>query len=100
MVKNPDEYFFDRADKHIDLSNAQLGDATAGKVSASMMYAAARFNVWLSASELGSKAELKKEKQRTIKYFMTQYRKMLEDNMEDYIENFDSYVKAPSDDRR
>lgn len=92
MVKDPDESFFTRADQHIDLSNKHLEDTAPGKVSASMMYATARFNIWLSAVEFGSAEELGKEKQSTIDYFVDEYRKMLEDNMDDYIGNFDSYM--------
>jgi hypothetical protein len=43
-----DPKFFDRADAHINLSNDQLADINPGKVSASMMYATARFNAYIS----------------------------------------------------
>lgn len=45
---NLDTKFFERADAHIHLSNAQLADINPDKVSASMMYATARFNAYMS----------------------------------------------------
>ena len=46
--QNLDPKFYDRADAHINLSNDQLKDINPGKVSASMMYATARFNAYVS----------------------------------------------------
>ena len=42
-----DDKCYERADAHITLSNDQLSDIGRGKVSASMMYAVARFNAWV-----------------------------------------------------
>jgi len=45
FVQNTDDKFYERADAHIHLSNDQIsGYVAKGKVSASMMYATARFN--------------------------------------------------------
>jgi hypothetical protein len=89
-----DDHFFDRADEHIRLSNKQLEGVSMGKVSASMMYSVARYNAWVSASGFGNKAEMNKAKEETIKYFVTEYEKMLRENLEDYIENFNDYMKS------
>ncbi len=85
--------FFNRADEHINLSNQQLIHTTKGKTSASMMYSIARFNSWVSACGFENSNEMKKSKQKTIDYFVTEYRKMLEENLNDYIENFDKYMQ-------
>lgn len=45
---NIDPTFYDRADAHIHLSNSQMSEINPGKVSASMMYATARFNAYVS----------------------------------------------------
>ena len=89
-----DPKFFDRADAHIDLSNEQLSDISRGKVSASMMYATARFNAWVSACGFNASAEMTKAKEESLEYFVGEYRKMLEENFEDYIKNFDDYMKT------
>jgi hypothetical protein len=87
-----DDEFYTRADEHIDLSNEQLSKATRGKVSASMLYSTARFNAWVSACEFKSAKEMKEAKEETIRYFVTEYEKMLVENLENYMENFDKYM--------
>ncbi len=96
-MQHPDEKFYDRADAHIHLSNDQIdGEITRGKVSASMMYATARFNAWVSAAGWTSAAELETAQEETIEYFASEFRKMLKENLDDYIENFDAYMKPKS----
>lgn len=95
---NPDDKFYERADTHIHLSNDQISeDVTKGKVSASMMYATARFNTWISACDWNSAEEMAAAKEETIEYFMSEYRKMLNENMDDYINNFQSYMQMGQD---
>ena len=88
-----DPKFFDRADAHIHLSNEQMGEAARGKVSASMMYAAARFNAWVSACGFDSGVEMAQAKRETLEYFVAEYRKMLEENLDEYIEKFEQHMK-------
>ena len=98
MDSGQDELFFKRADAHIDLANEQLKDASRGKVSASMMYATARFNAWVTACEADSDDDLRSGKGESIEYFVAQYRSMLEENLNDYIGNFDSYMRPKGGD--
>lgn len=94
-MQKVDDEFYERADAHIHLSNDQISEkVTQGKVSASNMYATARFNAWVSACGWSSGEEMAASKQETIDYFVVQYRKMLEENLEDYIDNFDSYMRS------
>lgn len=98
-MQDPDDKFFERADAHIHLSNDQISeDATKGKVSASMMYAAARFNSWVSACGWHNAEEMAASKEETIEYFVAEYRNMLEENMDDYISNFQSYMRRAVED--
>ena len=92
MTEKVDETFYDRADAHIHLSNDQLQNVGSGKVSASMMYGTARFNAWVSECGFEKSAEMAEAREETIEYFTTQYRKMLEDGLDDYIANFDKYM--------
>ena len=92
-MQNIDDEFYERADQHIQLSNQQITEA--GKVSASMLYATSRFNAWVSATGWNTGEELANAKEETIKYFLTEYRKMLEENLDDYIENFQEYMFIP-----
>ena len=94
MPKDADSRFYDRADAHIHLSNDQIDeDATKGKVSASMMHATARFNAWVSATGWHNGEEMNTSREETIEYFVSEYRKMLEENIDDYVENFESYMR-------
>ncbi|NNF67751.1 MAG: DUF3144 domain-containing protein, partial [Gammaproteobacteria bacterium] len=74
-MKDLDENFYYRADEHINLSNRQLGNCDAGKASASMMYATARFNSWLTACGFESASEMLQHKDENIDYFVKEYRK-------------------------
>ena len=95
MDEKLDDQFFDRADAHIRLSNDQLAGTTPGKASASMMYATARFNIWVTALGFSSGEEMAERKEQVISYFTEQYRLMLSDNFDDYASKFDSYMKSP-----
>jgi hypothetical protein len=88
-----DDKFFERADEHINLSNQQVKNVSMGKVSASMMYSAARFNAWVSAFGWNNGKEMAEAKEETLDYFVEQYKKMLQENLEEYINNFDSYMQ-------
>ena len=89
-----DKEFYKRADEHIKLSNNQiLKDIPLGKVSASMMYSTARFNSWMNAYSFKNGDEMREQKKESIEYFVQEFRKMLNENLDDYIENFDSYMK-------
>lgn len=92
-MSDVDETFFERADEHIHLSNKQMSNVSIGKVSASMLYSVARFNAWVSATGCDSADEMNKSKPEMIQYFVTEYEKMLIENLEDYIANFDKYMK-------
>ena len=87
-----DSEFFEMADGFIALANTHSKKTTPGKVSATFLYAAARFNTFLVASNSSSKDEFTSGKNSSIEYFMVEYKKMLEEHFEDYITNYDSYI--------
>lgn len=94
MSKKVDDNFYERADEHIRLSNSQISkEATIGKVSASNMYATARFNAWVSVCGWKNGDEMKYSKEETLEYFVAEYRKILSENLDDYIKNFESYMR-------
>ena len=93
MPADVDPEFYDRADAHTNLSNDQMAQVARGKVSASMLYGTTRFNAWVSATGFESSEEMKQAREETIKYFVAEYEKMLAENLDDYIEHFDKYMK-------
>lgn len=93
MPKDADQSFYDRANAHINLSNEQLQQTVQGKVSASMMYATARFNTSLTASGFQSGSEMAANRSKNIEYFVSEYRLMLEEHIDEYIKNFERYME-------
>lgn len=92
MTTDVDDDFYERADKYIHIANDQIETASRGKVSASMMYATARFNSWISACKAESGDNLLEGKDQIIEYFVEQYREMLSENLDDYARNFEKYM--------
>jgi len=72
VVTDIDKDFYSRADAVIHLANDQMNDVSRGKVSASCMYATARFNAWVSACGHGSAEEMAAAKTETLEYFVKQ----------------------------
>lgn len=97
MSEQIDNAFFERADRFIALANNELGGDTKGKVSASFMFGAARFAAWLSAGNYRSGEHLGTAKDQTLDYFTQQFRAMLEEHLDDYVENFDKYMYGKTD---
>ncbi len=97
MAKETDPTFYERADAHIDLSNAQVKDVDRGKVSASMLYGTSRFNAWVSACGFKSGEEMAAAREETITYYMEQYRLMLGENLDDYIEHFAKHMQVKNE---
>lgn len=97
MPASPDipQAFFDRADAVIALANRQVGQGQPhGDVSASTLYAAARFNAFTTAAAHRSAQGLAADKAEVLEYFTAQYRAMLEEHLDDYVTNFDRYVQV------
>ncbi len=81
----PDQEFFELADSFIRLANQHRENIPATKVSSAFLYAAARYNAFVAASADGADPE--SEREVVIEYFTQQYRKMISENMDDYIKN-------------
>ena len=99
-IKNPDagneikpNDFYDRVDALIHVANQQCNQVDKGKVSASFLFAAARFNSWVSASGFENSELMQANRQELVQYFVQQYQSMLEDNLDEFISNFSSYQK-------
>lgn len=86
-----DDKFWKRADAYIHVANEQSDQAKLGEVNASFTYACARFNAFTITSEAPSAQALKDAKARALEHFTAEFRKMLEDNLDDHIAHFDQY---------
>ncbi|AXQ28172.1 DUF3144 domain-containing protein [Solimonas sp. K1W22B-7] len=93
MTDPIDPGFYDRADSFIHVANEHCSQIGRGKVSASFMYGMARFSAWVSACGFESAEQMREAKPETVEYFTQQFRAMLEENLEDYMGNFNEYMK-------
>ena len=84
-----DKQFYDMADAYIALANTQLDETKPSRVSASALFAAARFNAFVIAAAAESKAQLIAEKEAAIAYFLNQYESMLRENLDEYMARYD-----------
>lgn len=82
--------FLRRADEHIELANNQLNNnLTIGEVSASMMYASARFSTWMAASSFETAEDMKVAKDEIIEYFAKEYKLALEEHINNHVVTYD-----------
>ena len=89
--ESEDKEFWSRADKFIDVANKLCSKTDVGKVTSSMLYAAARFNAFMVFANAENAEEMKGEKNTALEYFSDRYKKMLEENLDEHIENFNKY---------
>jgi hypothetical protein len=89
--KGISEDFWKRADEYIAIANAQSKKESTGKVGASLLYAAARFSAFDVASKVEDAQEMKDSKDDAITFYVEQFRKMITENMDDYIESYREY---------
>lgn len=92
MSELPDQQFWDLADSFIELANQHCETVRRNRVSATLLYAAARFNSFVVATGTSSKNQLESEFESAVRYFVDQYEKMLRDNLSDHVANYEKYI--------
>lgn len=89
--------FFERADEFIKIANDFCQGKTPqehrGQISASMLFATARFNTWVAANNFKNAEEMRAAKEQVMRYILEQFQMMLEDNFEEYCDQFDTYLR-------
>lgn len=83
--------FWKRADEYIATANEQSKNEDTGKVGVSLLYAAARFSAFDVASKVVDAQEMLGSKEYAISFYVDQFRKMITENMDEYIENYQEY---------
>jgi hypothetical protein len=91
-----DEHFYQRADAHINLANEHINTQQTKPVDANdaLLYASARFNAWIVAASFPNADDMKKDKTNAIEYFTNAYKTVLEEHFDDYVENYEVYMKS------
>jgi len=88
-----DGNFYKRADAHISLANGHINEQTPpADATNSLMFASSRFNAWITAMGFKDAEAMKKEKKEVVDFFTNQYRHMLEENFDNYVENFEQFI--------
>jgi len=81
--------FFDLADRFIHLANDLTANHNTSRISAVIMYAAARYNAHCMVA---ADPEARQNQSAAIDYFVSQYRSMLEENVDSFIQADDHNV--------
>ena len=89
-----DALFWSLTDKFIGFANEQAASNDVGVVNASFLFASARFNTFLIATQCGTKENFEAEKAAALEYFVNQYKIALTEHMADYQAKFDTYIKS------
>ena len=94
--------FFERADEFIKQANEFCRppkgqkpnpDELRGQVSSAMLFGTARFNTWVAANGFKDGNEMRDAKDQVMSYVMQQFQMMLEDNYDEYCEQFENYLR-------
>ena len=85
-----DKEFYEMADAHIALANTRMGKVKPAKVSATMLFAAARFNAFVISASAENKAQMLLDKESAIAYFMQEYEKNLRENIDEHLARHDN----------
>lgn len=89
--------FRKRADAFIQLANQQTDQEERDYVNASLLYAGARFSAFIVASGSDNVEAMKTNRAQAITYFTDQFNKMLIENLDEHIQNFDNYIQIAGD---
>ncbi|RRS30092.1 MAG: hypothetical protein P794_08530 [Epsilonproteobacteria bacterium (ex Lamellibrachia satsuma)] len=89
-----DEKFYERADAHIALANDHINheQVRPALVNNSLLYAASRFSAWIAAASFTNAEDLQKEKEDVLDFFTNKYREMLEENFDNYAQNYEHFM--------
>ena len=88
----PDDVFWQVTDKFIAYANELAASNELGVVNAGFLFASARFNTFLIATQCGNKEAFEAEKSAALEYFVNQYKIALTEHMADYQAKFDTYI--------
>lgn len=93
-----DEKFYERVDTLIALANGYVkANVHPAFTNNSFMFAASRFNAWVAAAGYENGEEMAREKEEILNFFVNQYKLMLNENLDNYIENYESFMGKSAD---
>ena len=84
-----DREFRQVVDRFIALANEQIEMVPREHVSLALLYAAARFNSFIVSTHAPSRAKFDTDRPAAVKFFTGEYRRMLDENLDDYARVYD-----------
>lgn len=88
-----DKQFRSMADSFIHLANEHCKTAERENVSMALLYAAARFSAFVVASHAPDLQKYETDRDAAIAFFSGEYKRMLNENLDDYKKIYDESVK-------
>lgn len=96
-----DGNFYKRADEIISLANSHIDEKTPpADATNSLMFASSRYCAWIAAMGFKSADEMKIEKEEIVEFFASQYKLMLEENFDNYVENFEQFIAGAKESQK
>ena len=89
------EEFWKLVDSFIHLANEHCEASEREKVSSALVYAAARFNAFVVASNSYNEQEFADQRQEATEFFENQYSRMFQENLDDYENHYKQYTETP-----
>ena len=87
-----DEAYRLMVDQFIDLANELAENNGPENVGMAMLYAASRFNAHVVSQHAESVQNYERDLPKAKKFFVSQYKEMLDENLEDYKEVYSKYA--------
>lgn len=91
-MSDNEQQFWDLVEEQIEGANRNAESYDPAQVSDAMLYAAARFSAYLAAASSTERKEFKDELADTKALLMAQFETMLDANLEDYLENYKTFL--------
>ncbi len=90
-----EQKFWELADEFIALANERSEEAGPGLSSDALLYAAARYAVFLAASSSESRKDFLGDKDEIFDFLSRQFRTAVGENLRDYTDHYKEYVGEP-----
>jgi hypothetical protein len=89
-----EQLYWELVESFIESANAACDKADPGVVSAAMLNAVARFNAFIVAHSSLDRKEFAEDIDGTLNYLTGRYRDFLKSHLEDYHENYKTWIRA------
>lgn len=93
-MSHEEEQFWQLVESFIQQANSASENVDTGIVLSALLEAGARYSAFFAASGAQDRNEFKAEVDATVQDFSLEYKKRLQQNVEDYLENYKIYMKS------